>query len=102
LSFEGSQESCCSDTGGKTVPCMSSRHTERSVTEVATSNYLLLCKSAFMSFVSNAHYSFHTTLIKTNLHNSIMLRTELESEQSMSIKHCSWTDIQHFKTHQIS
>jgi len=31
LSFEGSQGSCCSDTGWKTVPCTSSRHTERSV-----------------------------------------------------------------------
>ena len=31
--FEGNQRSCCSDTGWKTVPCTSSRHLERSITD---------------------------------------------------------------------
>ena len=37
MSFEGSEGSSCSDTGWQTVPCTSSRHTERAATRGAES-----------------------------------------------------------------
>ena len=36
--LEGSQRSCCSDTGWKTVPCTSSRHSKRSITDGSESS----------------------------------------------------------------